>query len=686
MALTSSQQREIARIRREALKVRDTLSSGRVKDSAPTGSFASGGQDIPFRNQEQANLAGSQGEEQQQTTSNFFRGAGGVGVPTLSLNQGQSLAKSYGLEGLSAGNEFAGLTNSQATTKAKERQSFLKTQTSSLTSGTFNAQTRSGLKSSLNDFQFQLGESQNDPFKSRTAKQNESKAIIESFNDRFAKNFQSMDDFNNAVDNPAFKGIFDQYQQAGGDVNDIASKIATPVVNVTGETRNPDGSYNIQYSDGTNDNRRFSQNPDGTFNSNESQTIEDYLGAIDTQSKQKALESLIPEQKIAQQEIAFNQGITEKFMSAYFGTEDQVGFVQQQRKQAEESIKILERKAKLDQRNARAQVDLAIQRNAADLQVASSKVEENRLAAKNYMTGQLAKLGALKTTGAAPLAVATLEQKYKQQAQELQSAYSMRNQDLELSLNEEVDRISITRDTDINELRGDLSKSEEDVWKEVFKMQNAADKETFNILGKYAKDFRSQTEKYEKEATRLAEKNAREFASIASEYDVTALDAYITNVQQPKERQSIPFSNRFSLGPNGEKIPVEKLGGNQNLTFRGISLEGTKTVEDFVPQFIRDIINKGAVSSMTENVLKGNKNISDYSGKNKTKIQNELNKAGISKDMLSGSNVKEDKFGNITAADQSKGLNYLYNNGATPEDIQKFREDREFQSYVLGKS
>jgi len=660
MALTSSQQREIARIRREALKIRDTLDSGRVKDSAPTGSFASGSQDIPFRNQEQANLAGSEGRGQQQATSDYFRGAGGVDVPRLSLKQGETLAKSYGLEGLSAGNEFAGLTNAQATKKAKERQSFLKNQTSSLTSGTFNPQTRSGLKSSLNDFQFKLGESQNDPFKSRTAKQNESKAIIESFNDRFAKNFQSMDDFNNAVDNPAFKGIFDQYQQAGGDVNDIASRISSPVTAVAPGEMNQLGQM---------------------------QTTEDYLGAIDTQSKQKALESLIPEQRIAQQEIAFNQGITEKFMNAYFGTEDQVGFVQQQRKQAEESIKILERKAKLDQRNARAQVDLAIQRNAADLQVASSKIEENRLAAKNYMTGQLAKLGALKTTGAAPQAIATLEQKYQQQAQELQSAYSVRNQDLELSLNEEVDRISITRDTDINELRGDLSKSEEDVWKEVFKMQNAADKETFNILGKYAKDFRSQTEKYEKEATRLAEKNAKDFASIASEYDVTALDAYITNVQQPKERQTIPFSNRFSLGPNGERIPVEKLGGNQNLTFGGTSLGGTKTVEDFVPMFIQDIINKGSVSSMTENVLKGEKNISDYSGKNRTKIQNELNKAGISKDMLSGNDAnKEDKFGNITAADQAKGLNYLYNNGATPKDIQKFREDREFQSYVLDKS
>jgi|GEM_PF-4562917 len=47
--------------------------------------------------------------------------------------------------------------------------------------------------------------------------------------------------------------------------------------------------------------------------------------------------------------------------------------------------------------------------------------------------------------------------------------------------------------------------------------------------------------------------------------------------------------------------------------------------------------------------------------------------------------TKVEKFGDLTPADQSKGINYLIKSKATAEDIEKFKTDRAFQAWVLNK-
>lgn len=43
-------------------------------------------------------------------------------------------------------------------------------------------------------------------------------------------------------------------------------------------------------------------------------------------------------------------------------------------------------------------------------------------------------------------------------------------------------------------------------------------------------------------------------------------------------------------------------------------------------------------------------------------------------------------FGQLTAADQTKGINYLLNNGASQDDVNKFQTDRGFQAWVLNQA
>lgn len=500
-----------------------SASGGNISNNtsgAPTGKLANNTTNVPIRNEEVAILQGDYGQDAQSDLYNKTVKSGAIREPALDARGSAAMASQYGLLGI-ADKDFVGLTASQATKKAQEIKKSKLAQTSTLTSGAFNPQTISGFGNKFKELKFKVDEINNDPWTNKKEKKNKNEALVKSYTDQFAGLFGSQDEFNNALQNPDFQKTLKQYEQIGGTMSDIASGIGrSPTLDIVSETPNPDGSYNVKYSDGTSENRRYSQNADGTYTSNPAQTLDEYLGNIDSPAEQKALDSLIPEKAVYQNQIAFEQSIPEQYKALYFGTPDQMGILQQRRIQAEEEVKLLERTAKNDIKNLRAQAEFAIEKNNHEMDIEESKIEENRLSAKNYMTGMLAKLGALQTTGAAPQAIATLEQKYEKQKIETRTAYNMDNKYTELQLNEKIDGVHAERDNNILKTKGDLSKSEEDVWKDVFKYQNDADRKTLDIIETYAGKFRTQKEKYVKESKAAAEKYAKEFGSIISSVDL----------------------------------------------------------------------------------------------------------------------------------------------------------------------
>lgn len=532
---------------------------------------------------------------------------------TLSKAESLAIANEYGLKGLGFDNAFAGNTREQAVAKATKLKQERLANTSMLTSYAFDPKTIAGFKDTFKELKLKIDENNNNTWNDPETKKELNDILIKSYNKKLAGLFNSPED----LKQPELQKYLQQYERIGGDINDLSASMATPAPvgpNATGETV---------------------PNADGTMPNN--QSLDQYLGNLNDPSKQKALESLIPEKEIAQQKIAFEQSIPEKYKEYYFGSEKEIGFLEQQKLQKQEEMKLLDRKAKLDERNAKAQADYLIEKNEAELEVETAQIEQNRLAAKNYMTSVLAKLGALNTSSAAGEAIIVLDQKYQSQSQKLRTAYQFANREIQLGLKEKVDAIQIKRDEDILAIKSDLSKSEEDTWKEIFKLQNTADRETLDIVNKYAVDFRNQTEKYTKEAKEAAEKYAKEFEGIASAYTLGKLS--------------------FSEFIRTKQTEAQKSFGDAK-------------IQSLVPEFIQNLINSGSISADLEAVINGDAKLSDYTPTVATKIRREMTKLGLTTDMIKA------KTGVPDVEEALKQAKEAIDSGADEDEVrQRFLEN-----------
>jgi hypothetical protein len=545
------------------------------KSPAPSGSLSSSSEVIgsgPFAGMTQAEMTeyekGLKSDYGQDTdladlvTSDYYGSLQQSGYQEfkLSKNDSLSLIKNTGLTGLVDDDAFVGLNPTQAKKKAAEIREDKLNQTSQLTSFAYNPETIAGTRKAIDNFKFKLDDLNNNSWNVDETREAESPGLLESTANEISKLFQSSQDFLQQYNtNPELQTSLKAFTDAGGDVNSIATR-ADKTVTTTGNQ----------------------------------QTVDQYLGALNTPAKQRAYESLIPEGTIAQEKIQMFANIPKQHMDLYFGTDDKVGIVETKRIQAEERIKIAEKQAKQEEKNLERQAQFAIEKNRAQMDIEEAQIEENRLAAKNYTTGMLAKLGALKTTGAAIEGLANLEQKYQRQAQQLRTSYDFANRNIELQLEERVGDIRLQTESNILKIAEDLTLDEEKVMKETLKLQQQSAKDIYNTLDDYAKRFRTQTDKYSKEAKALATKNASEFNKVVGEYEVETLYDYMQKTATPKTKQS--------------------LTGNKMEAF---------------PGFIQQSISSGELSSYTERVLNGEKALGDYSTKIQSLIRSELDKLRI---------------------------------------------------------
>ena len=435
-------------------------------------------------------------------------------IPVLSDEEGKGFAGSQGLKGLQD-NAFAGLTRAEAQQKAaKIKQGYLDNSNPN-TSFSFNPETIAGAKKTLAGFNSRIQEVKNNSWNHPNTIGDKTKGIITGTANELAKLFNTKEDFNAVYNSsPDFKQQIDSFVASGGDVNGILAKIQAP------------GLQNNQST---------------------SEYLSTQAPQNGTQAEQDAFTSLIPERELAQREIARIANIPQQYHDLYFGTPEQAGILEQKRVQAEEAKRIVEQKARDSETNLRAQADLAIQKNNADLQIENTKIEENRLASRNYMTGMLAKLGALNTTGQAPLVLATLEQKYNQESRQLQDNANYARKNVESQLMNGVNDIEIQRDESILTVQSDLTKDRETVAKEVQKIQQASDKQIYSITDKAAGELRTRTEAYTKAAKALAIKNAKAYLKTVKKYSPGAPGGSFT----PTERRNI---ERGGLSDNTKEV------------------------------------------------------------------------------------------------------------------------------------
>ena len=539
-------------------------------------------------------------ENQYRTTNDPFPGYSvspytpGVSAPTqqsktLSSGESANLAKDYGLSGIVNPSSYTGLTMSQARAKAEQDKTLRQNQVSSNTSFTYNPESISKFNDTGKNLMLKLDTIKNDVFTSSQQKKSDTDALVKSFTNQFSQAFNTPEEFQAALSNsPEIQKTVQEFQRNGGQLSDIA----TAITQKTQQTQN-------------------------------TQTLDQYLGRVSTPAEKQAYESMLPENRLAQDQLSFEQQIPEKYKDLYFGTPERMGILEQQKIQAQERAALLETQAQLEKENAKAQADLLIQKNNAELAVEEATIEENRLHAKNYTTRMLAKLGALNTTGAAVDKMTSLEQRYQRQAQQLRTTYSLQNKAYEVKLNESLNNIDVQKQDKILSLREDLTKSQEEVAKELFKLEIASQRESFKIIDKFVGEFSKQKEKYIKEAKEQAEKNAKAQSALASSYNLSGFSL------------SDFLSKGYQAG-----VPTPMLGAKVD---NPLSKTGSATL----PAYLNALQGK-KISNDLKAVLAGESKLSDYTPTDATKIQRELTQLGIKKaDLPGGDETKKPEVGTL---------------------------------------
>lgn len=378
----------------------------------------------------------------------------------------------------------------------------------------FNPETLKRTQREVDKLGFSLDELDNNPFEPKQFKDEERKNTLEVSSREMAKMFDSPAQLYDAYQfNVPMKNTLDNFIKKGGNLESISKNISSPVTqndtfqNGSGVYQtNPDGTAHLVSGSG-----------EATLSSPNQQTSSEYLAnlrnpAANQQAQQKALDELAPESQIAQDEVARLGRIPDGLKRLYFGDEKSIGILGMKINQAKEEARIISEKEKDSKNTARSRSELAIDKNRAEAVQYKNEIEQNRLKAKNYMTGYLAKLGALNTTGAAAEALTTLDANYNGQAVQIDSRYSFANRALELDLTEQLDQIENDSSTKVLKIQEDLTLDTEKMMKEVLKTQQDSEKETYTVTEQYARRLREQTTSYTKELKAAAEKYAKEYA------------------------------------------------------------------------------------------------------------------------------------------------------------------------------
>lgn len=445
--------------------------------------------------------------------------AGNAISNTVNKERADFILKGAGLTGLIRPEKLVGLSTNEAQKLVREQKVKQQGQVTAGTSAVFNPEITNKTKRAVDNLGFALNDITNSPFDGKQTKLNKTSSLIESTSKQLARLFQTPEDFQQAYNtNLTFKDAIDRFQKAGGKADTITGAIAVPV------TDQPT-----------------------------TQTSADYLASMSNPqanqvAEKQALDELIPEREIAQEEIARQSGMAQELKKLYFGDEQTVGLLAQEKAQAEEEVKINEREEKNEQNSLKSKAKFAIERNKAELRVETAKIEENRLAAKNYMTGYLAKLGALNTTGAAGLAIATLDTKYNIAKQGLETQVKYDNREIELNLVTDVNKVETDTDREILKIQQDLTKTTKQVFKEVNKVQQASDREVYQITASYGSKLRERTAKYTQDIKTNAEKYAKEFAKKASNgLNLSKLQESFTSGGSPASKSKIVSATEQQL-------------------------------------------------------------------------------------------------------------------------------------------
>lgn len=405
---------------------------------------------------------------------------------TLTANEVRAKAKQYGLEG--TGFDFgalAGLTEGDVSSLLSEKSKNLKGSVSALTSFSLNNDYFSPISSAKKLFDaFNVGiKSATNPWNTEKDKKTSKNKLLEDTSLQLSQLFDSPATFDSFyTGNSEFKKLMDSFQKAGVSPDGVKSRIVT---------KTPD---NATIADPLNPNESLYKEPATPKVSTDNTLLK---GIADSTNQQ----------------IADLAGIPEQQREFYFGD---TGYFTKIRQDAELQLQELDKSYKQIERDTEADYQANVKRAELQAEQQLAEIEESRVDAKNYMTGMLAKLGALKTTGEAPASLQRLETKYQAMANNTKTALFNAKATLASEKAKVISTIQSEKLGKMSAIRSDITKSSFEVQKELMNLENESKKQINALISDFNKESLDLDKTALAEANKLKLEYQKQFYKTAS--------------------------------------------------------------------------------------------------------------------------------------------------------------------------
>lgn len=529
------------------------------------------------------NLGARSGNAQQTTTQSFSgsssssRSDGSViqqyaPPPTLSGESAKQYAKSAGLDNFN----LEGMTYEEADKAINQMKTTQKGQVNALTSAVYSPDAVSNVEKRIKDFSLRVDDTNNNTWMSGMSKKENVDNLLKSTAKDLADQFDSPESMAKAYfENPTVQKSLDTFAQYGGSDQMLIDAVKAKQPKAT------DGNV---------------------------QTTMEYQANLAKQQEQKQTEGMMNGDKIITDEIAREAKIPEQLKDTYFG---ETGIWQQQLNLALEKVSSIKQKMNDERADARAKANLLIEKNNAELSATKNQIELNRTNAKNYLTGMLAKLGALNTTSAAVDGITVLDQKYQQQSMEAEQKVRFANQEIQIKLQDTINDLDNTMNDKIQSIQEDLSKDKDTMLKDIMKEKLSSQKRMYELTLKASDRMKKNNDDYKNSATMLAEDYATKFSDLVNNqgFDPASVARNLT-VKLPAEDQRISASARIK-DPNAiayfKSLPIEFR--NQWIQFATTQPAGTYFTLDDLKMNYEPYVLEQQQKAVTKETKKTNREI-----------------------------------------------------------------------------
>lgn len=425
--------------------------------------------------------------------------------PTVSPEAAAAVLERYGITGTGA--KVTGLTPAQAKAEAERKRQELLGGATLAPANDFFAVTQIGnVKKVSETLRRSLRQAQNDPWSTAEDKRNARERALAAASLEYSRLFSDPNDLVAAFSADAgLQRAMEDFTKAGGDIADVAARVAgvgpgqgnqsvaeylarqgNPGATVVRDVPNADGTRTVTYGDGTSEVVSETMSPDGATATyrplGPAATGDVFQDAAAAFMGRDYADTVANIDRLAK--------VPEKYRAYYYGDEAQAGILARQKAEAKARIDSLEKEAKAAERDAARDDERASARDEAQMELDLAELEEKRVQAKAYLTGRLAEIGALTTTGEAPVALANLDAKYAAARSATRRAYQDRADERRRASRDAVAKVRSGLSEAIAKIQGDLTKSAEEVDKEVLKLSLAAEDKIASAREKYQNEAR----------------------------------------------------------------------------------------------------------------------------------------------------------------------------------------------------